>query len=562
MGAVAVVVGQWATRVAASYDRGITSADSLGYHLPWAARFVQTGDVWPVHYALQGLPTNFDPANAQVLTAITMLPFGNDVLAPLLNLGWLALALLAAWCAGQRWGAGAVALVGLALVAATPILALSQPGQSLNDLAAIALLLAAVALLAHAEGLPGPTAIAGLAAGLALGTKLNVAVPIAVLTISLAAVAIRARRWRPFALWAACLGLGGGFWLVRNLVAVGSPLPQLALPFFSQPRFSLSELAGHTTAEYLTNGRIWQETFRPGLRDAFGLAWPVLGIVLIGGGVASLRLPRGTARAVGAAALAAAAGYIITPGTAFGLAGHPVFFRENLRIAVPALALGAVALAAVSGTRRGRATTAVLSGIFLVTELSGGVWPAWPLAFWGVGLAAAITVAGAALAWWWAARAEAHRRRLAYGAAAVVLLIGAAAGHRVQQRYLDRRYAVGGTAVPEVDAWARSVHGARIAAAGYFQQYPLYGLDLSNHVQWIGTIGTDGSFERTQSCAEFRREVANGGYDYVVVADPRSTDAPIEAVWISTDSGAREVLHTAHAAVFRIVRPPNPQRCA
>src|SRR5687767_9260543 len=37
--AIAVVCGQWATRVAAAYQRGIGDYDSLHYHLPHAARF-------------------------------------------------------------------------------------------------------------------------------------------------------------------------------------------------------------------------------------------------------------------------------------------------------------------------------------------------------------------------------------------------------------------------------------------------------------------------------------------------------------------------------------------
>ena len=67
-------------------------------------------------------------------------------------------------------------------------------------------------------------------------------------------------------------------------------------------------------------------------------------------------------------------------------------------------------------------------------------------------------------------------------------------------------------------AWARDVDDAHIAFAGFFQHYPLYGLDLSNKAQYVGRHTPHGGFTTTRSCAEFRRGLRAGGYDFLVVA--------------------------------------------
>ena len=56
---------------------------------------------------------------------------------------------------------------------------------------------------------------------------------------------------------------------------------------------------------------------------------------------------------------------------------------------------------------------------------------------------------------------------------------------------------------------------------GVFNQYPFYGTDLSNHVQWLGVKGPDGAYERIPNCAEWRQALADGGYTHVVTTyDP------------------------------------------
>ena len=51
--------------------------------------------------------------------------------------------------------------------------------------------------------------------------------------------------------------------------------------------------------------------------------------------------------------------------------------------------------------------------------------------------------------------------------------------------------------------WARDVRDARIAVAGIrgvFTQYPFYGTDLSNQVQWLGVRGPHDAYQRIPNC--------------------------------------------------------------
>ncbi len=104
-------------RVADSFLRGmIATADTLWYHMPVAARFAQTGWTPWLHYSDGNSLTVFFPANCELVHAVGILFVGNDLLSPLVNLFWLGLALLAAWCIGKRYGVAPLALVGVAAV--------------------------------------------------------------------------------------------------------------------------------------------------------------------------------------------------------------------------------------------------------------------------------------------------------------------------------------------------------------------------------------------------------------------------------------------------------------
>ena len=76
----------------------------------------------------------FYPQNSELLHSAGVLFLGNDFLSPLINIGWMALCLLAAWTFGRPYGAAATAVLGVALVVDAHMLLLYQPGDAKNDI--------------------------------------------------------------------------------------------------------------------------------------------------------------------------------------------------------------------------------------------------------------------------------------------------------------------------------------------------------------------------------------------------------------------------------------------
>ena len=133
------------------------------------------------------------------------------------------------------------------------------------------------------------------------------------------------------------------------------------------------------------------------------------------------------------------------------------------------------------------------------------------------------------------------------GSRRCVALGALGAGWWEQRHYLERRYENLSPQLQLADAvrWARDLRDATVAVAGIrgvFNQYPFYGTDLSNQVQWLGVEGPDGAYLRIPTCAEWRAELADGGYTHVVTTyDPfnpgKLTDTK-EALWTREDAGA------------------------
>ena len=125
-----------------SLDRGIYGGDSLWYHLPFAADFARSGSITALHFTDPLYLNWFYPQNSELVHAAGITLYGNDFLSPLINLGWLGLALLAAWCIGRPWGLGAISLTGVAILLAADLMFSRQPGNANNDVVGLALLLA------------------------------------------------------------------------------------------------------------------------------------------------------------------------------------------------------------------------------------------------------------------------------------------------------------------------------------------------------------------------------------------------------------------------------------
>ena len=616
--ACAALAAGWMVPTLGTLAAGMDRADSLWYHMPLAARFVQTGHLGHIYFFDPVFLASFYPANSEVFHAVPILFFDRDIVSPVLNLGWLAVALLAAWCIGRPYGLGPQALVGASIALGSQSLIEFQAGEALNDITGVAFVLAAVAILvngyaARASGTvasttsdvkpfasnirekvvapapdppapgrsiePAALAVAGLGAGMAGGTKLSFLAGVAALTVGVIVIAPRATRLRTAALWLVPTLAAGGYWYLRNLVAVGNPIPYIgsvgpiSLPapvrdFQLRPDFAV--------VHYWHDTGVWRDWFFPGLDESFGTLWPVTLAAMIAVGVFAIwRGGEPILRALGAFVLVTAVAYVFTPLTAAGEQGVPISFVWNVRYLAPAVAVGLAllpCLPALRATLQRRA--AVLAGLAVVLAFTIGSLVQWKQGHTkGAVGAALIVLAVAALIWIVRFRGVRGRWSRTSGRIAIavaVLVIALIAGYGEQKHYLEHRYENTGQVQDLDDAlrWARDMRGARIALGGIravFTQYPFYGTDLSNRVQWLGLPGPHDAYKRIPNCEGWRRAIDAGNFTHVVTTfDPylpgtmRNTP---EGRWTQSDPNARVIVRDGPVRVFELRGPLDPAKC-
>ena len=641
LGGALLVAAHWAMPTQTGLDIGMYLPNTTWHNAPFAARFVQDGQVGALHFTeVLRLTVWFYPQNSELLHSAGVLFLDSDFLSPLLNIGWMSLCLLAAWSFGRPYGAAATAVLALALVLDAEMLLLYQPGDAKNDTAGVFFMLASAAILVNAEaqaraatrtarpiaggaGAPPPREapprrgfvdtgarlrpilpsaalfVAALAAGLALGTKLNLLAPYGLLTLGVIFVAGAGRRIRTALIWVGGSLVTGGFWFARNLVESGNPLPWFdkgPLPGPDQLDIDIRE--PHTVSDYLfpPDLDVIRDSFFSGLNDSFGVLWPVVLAAVVGGMV--LAMYRGRTpmiRMLGVVAFLSAIAYLFTPLTAAGPQDHPTAFTTNLRYASPALGLGAMLLAVDPGFARDRARHWPLWGLaplLLVSaiplwDLGDDVWRARffvggvALAFFLVLVPVALTLAGQ--------RGLPRIGIVAAAALALGLVIGI--GWNKIQDYQDDRYqaSTAPSDFPEgmkaALAWfnEEKPEDARIAVVGGrggFKQYVFYGNDLSNHVQYVADEGDHGTFRPIVSetlqeggsrpavileqCRAWREALNDGDYDYVIISPDQRTQSqiPMESIFTAADPAATKVEADDLTYVFRIDGDMSPNRCA
>lgn len=547
---VGIVGTQWLAHTADAVQRGMPHPDTHWYHGPFVARFIQTGG-FPDLAGLGHSPSQWFPFDSHLAQALVVMPFHRDWLAPALNMGWFALALLAAWVVGERRGAGPMALSVTAVGLGLPIMAATQPGQMSTDIPCAALFLAAVALLLESDLRPGPLALAGAATGLGVSTKVTIAVPVAAMAAVVALVLVARRRWPALAAWSGSIALTGTFWYVRNWIISGNPLPWFEVPFlFDQVVISEGDDLALATATY--SRQEWDAVYHPGLEQGFGPAWPVPILLLLVGLVVGLRGRGLTEKLAGLVLAAGIVGYVVSPVTA------GVGFVFSLRyIGAPILLAGAVlplVLPARPAVRLATGIAAVPLVVAGATATHEERTPAWPDA---TPVAVAAAVLGVLVV---AAAVLAVRRGLvrpvalaAVGAVAVV-----AVGWPVQRYSTDHRYVAAGLPTSDVvSAAMRDVSGADVVVYGTAEAYPMMGVDLSNEV----VLGATPPPGETWTCRRWREELG-GRYDYVAVVTfgllplPRPADADL-----ATDPAVTVVVRDGESALYRLSGPLDPTLC-
>jgi hypothetical protein len=559
---------------------GMTGFDSTWYHAPFATGFFQSGNTLDLHFIAPQFLAWFYPANGEIFHSLGMLAFGRDLLSPLLNLGWFAGCLVACWCVGRPYRVAPWSLGLGAIALSVPALA-DQAGEARNDIVGVFFLLAAVVIALNAwaareegeQGLEiGALAVVGLAAGLAAGTKLNFLLPAAVLVVGLIAIAPRGNRRRALAAAGLAALAGGGYWYLRNLVQSGNPLPwahhlgPISLP---APQQALGGREAHGVIGYLGDGAVWSDWFLPGLHGGLWIIWPLLGVGALASLILSLvprgRRPRGSKPTddlerkprygletesrnsgavgwspvlalAGLAGLASAFAWLVAPTSASGPDGMPRGFESGLRYLAPALVLGLALLPATPLLHDFLARVGV--------RQSFGSYSATKDCRTRSGLS----------------------RRLTAALAAIGLLAAVAIGYPVQRHYLQSRYSDPTFTTPGLNAafaWAADLSDSRIATTST-RQYPLFGTDLSNHVQFIGEETPHGGFVAASSCRAWRTALNQGHYDYVVATrdrlEPGQPPYPPQARWTEAPQ-AKPILRKPPTVVFRLTGPLDAASC-
>ena len=396
-------------------------------------------------------------------------------------------------------------MTGAALALATPMMRISQGGTAANDIVGVFFLLAAVAMVANAD-LPAPwraapLVVAAIAAGLAVSVKLSLLAPVLALTVGTILLARRGHRGRAAAAWIPAFVLAGGYWYVRNLLAVGNPLPWVGLGILTTPAAPLQQHTGFAIVHYATDTQIWTRFFGPGLVSGLGSWWlAVVAVAVLGPLLCVLGPSQRMARMLGLVALASLAAYLITPETAAGPAGDPSGFAFNLRYARP----GADARAR-GGSARALARRSPCAGrAGRARRIARGHARREP----AVGRRHA---AGAMIrSGWprssapgWHARASVLRPGGADGGASSSSRRGSA-GYRwpaplpARPLHLPAERVLSGDGV----GVCRTVHtpGCVVGTFGGFFAYPFFGLDVSNRVQYVAHRGPHGSFTQIPTC--------------------------------------------------------------
>jgi hypothetical protein len=588
-----VAVIHFAGGVRLRLSTGMTGFDSTWYHGPFAAGLFQSGNTMDLHFIAPQFLAWFYPANGEIFHSVGMLAFGRDVLSPLLNLGWFVGCLLACWCIGRPYRVGAWSLILGVVALSVPALS-DQAGEARNDIVGVFFLLAAVAIALNAwaardegeKGLgTGALVVIGLAAGLAAGTKLNFLLPAGVLVAGLVVIAPKGDRWRALAASGLAALAGGGYWYLRNLIHTGSPLPwaqslgPISLP---APDQALGGREAHGVVGYLADGSVWSDWFLPGLHHGLWIVWPLLALAALAGLLLCLaprsqrfrgskstnkaekeprnpgeplrgsestedveKEPRNGGGGVrdsvlalaGLVGLATALAWLVAPTSASGPEGMPRGFESGLRYLAPALVLGLALLPAAPPlcARLARVGRARLS----FHPHSGGQDDR--------------------------TKRFGHRARV-IGPSLALFLLAIAIGYPVQSHYLQSRYSDPTFTTPGLNAafaWADDITDSRVATTSA-RQYPLFGTDLSNRVQFIGEETPHGGFVAPTTCRTWREELNEGDYDYAVTTydrlEPGNPPYPPQARWTEGPE-ANPILRKPPTVVFQLKGPLDPSAC-
>jgi dolichyl-phosphate-mannose-protein mannosyltransferase len=554
----------------------VTHTDLVSFHLPGVARWIQTRTVWDNNEFIPRYPVGNYPNNGDMLFLSAVLPWENDAFVRLVNYPFFALLGLVVYAIGRELGAPAsAATIFAAVLLATRSVALPALDQLKPDVIMLATFGAGVLfLLRHwRTQRTSDLVLAGLGLGIAFGTRWHgVYSALAIVAAWAVAARLSGRPVKGIARQGAALaglvGVGGGFWLVRNLAVTGNPVfplkvAPLGITIFDAPHDLVLERFGYSIADYIGRPGVWRHSILPDYRHALGLAGLVVALgLLLAVAMAAERAWRRRpvpvrVIAIAAAVVLIAVAYAFSPASAQGFEGRPFkgIVAANARWLMPAFVLAA-SLAAWAVGRAGRlrpvlelaGVVAVASGIANTFDLQRS-----RVALVAVGL-------GLLLALAWITRSVSGRIRhrvapSAYAAVALAIVVGVVAlGQREQRRFNDGRY----RSLDPTSDWIfdHAPSGHRVGIAGGWGKavlppvLPMFGPRLRNHVAYVGPLVED-MLQEYRRREPFVAAVERGRYDLLLIGRGfRPRPVVPEESWARA-AGFAEVTRSKSYILFR-----------
>lgn len=211
--------------------------DSVSYHLPFIAKWLQTGSLTTTYFTAFSSPIGYYPSNYELLDLWTALPFKNDFFFQLINFPLLAILAITTYgiCRNLKISRK-ISVLSTGLIFYMPIF-LKQAGTPLVDL--FFTLTFALGIYFLQEIIKNKTEPLdfigfGLSIGLFVGTK-YLGIPYAAILVILLLIFFR----KPKALLTILLGifLTGSFFYLRNWLTTGNPLFPVEINLFGQKIF-------------------------------------------------------------------------------------------------------------------------------------------------------------------------------------------------------------------------------------------------------------------------------------------------------------------------------------
>ncbi|MBW2281070.1 MAG: phospholipid carrier-dependent glycosyltransferase [Deltaproteobacteria bacterium] len=350
--------------------------DSLNYHLFYPATWLQQGEIVRLAWPYPHDHLTYYPQNGELLITALMGVLENDLLAETFGVPLIIATALATVAIARELGArGTAAYCAGLLVITTPAMLSWAATGYVEPLRNFGTLCGLLFVIRAGHAPPGGAArwalLAGLAAGLAVGTKYN-ALPSAAVTGLLLSLTLALRRVGPRPWLASCacfaggLLLTGGYWYLRNAIDTGNPfypVPFLGLPHITGPASlarsaweassiaaNFSQLLESGALQQVLVGSPWAVASRMAVGWKLYLLLPLTVLSIVG---VAVRLGRRGISDRRCAAqlqtlvllLTCLSVYLTTP-----YWNQPGWLQSNVRFAVPLVCLGAALSAATLGT--------------------------------------------------------------------------------------------------------------------------------------------------------------------------------------------------------------------